>query len=65
MEILVDVAVDFYGEIARTVEREGQRVALLYSLDAVGVRSDLIALDVLSDALHLYFHFPLELEFSH
>ena len=65
MEILVDVAVDFYGEVARAVERKRQRVALLLSLYSVGVRTDFITFDILSNALYLNFNFTFEFKLSH
>lgn len=65
LEILVDVAVDFYGEVAGAVECERQRVALLLSLYSVGVRTNLETLDILSNALYLYFYFTFKLKLSH
>ena len=65
MEILVDVAVDFYGEVARTVERECQRVALLLSLYSVGIRTNLETLDILSNTLYLNFNFTFEFKLSY
>ena len=65
MEILVDVAVHFYGEVARAVERECKRVALLLSLDSVGAWANLITFDILSNALYLYFNFTFKFKLSH
>ena len=65
MEILVDVTVDLYGEVARAVERKRQRVALLLSLYSVGNRTDFITFDILSNALYLNFNFTFEFKLSH
>ena len=65
MEILVDVAVDLYGEVARTIERERQRIAFLLSLYSVGIRTNLETLDILSNTLYLNFNFTFKFKLSY